>query len=638
MERTCLPGGPPAAAVAVSLRLLCRAARGLVGVTLLAVLLPPGAAAAAPVAPVRIVVFDIQADGIPGADVSQLPDLIGQIINGHPGYAAVPDDETHRALLAVRDSEPGCELSASCRRRIAHGLHAALTVFGSVQKRDRGYTLYLSLTHVEEDQPPVKTSESMKLLKSLPLNAHICLTRLFHWESESPQAKPAAAGDAKPVSSDLAETVPPIEPEALAPAPASPSPPVPPEPAPASPPASATAPGVARVMVLDVRGVEVDAAAAAPFTSLIAEQIASNPGYEVASADDVRRLQEEQTGKLAGGCAQDEACLVEISRKLNADLVVHGTVGRLGSSYVLALTALRPSDVKRSSRASVTASRIEDLIGQIPVCLRKLLHWEESRTAAFHLPKGKNLAFAVFDLKPTGISRETAVNLTQILSIEVKGVEGASVVSRDDVVALLQLESTRMKAGCDDAGCMAEIGGALGVDRLITGDAGKVGTLFVVNLRLLDVRHGVVENRVTESFEGTEEQLLHAVRVAARNLLGLKTATRGEMAVTASQNAAEVFVDEQTSGKAPAHVVNLLPGKHAVRVEAGGFFDWHGDVYVDPLETTSIWAQLLPRPQAWYQKWWVWTIVGGAIAAATATAVAETQKPARTGTGVAVVQ
>ena len=65
----------------------------------------------------------------------------------------------------------------------------------------------------------------------------------------------------------------------------------------------------------------------------------------------------------------------------------------------------------------------------------------------------------------------------------------------------------------------------------------------------------------------------------------------------------------------------------------GGYFDWHGDVYVDPLETTSIWAQLSPRPQAWYQKWWVWTIVGAAIAGGTTAAIVETRQPSRTDTG-----
>ena len=390
-----------------------------------------------------------------------------------------------------------------------------------------------------------------------------------------------------------------------------------------------------RVMVLDLRGIDVDASVAAPFASLIAAQIAGHAGYDVASRDDVRRMMEHQSDQRAAGCSQDESCLVEISRKLSSDVVVNGTVGRVGQSYVLTLVALRPSDMKSNRRTSETADRPQDLIKAIPGCLEKLFHWGTSATAAFQLPKGKKLSFAVFNLKPTGLSPDTAANLTQVLTTEVKGVEGASVVSRDDIAAMLQLESARMQAGCDDAGCMAEIGGALGVDRLITGDAGKVGTLYIVNLRLLDVRHGVVENRVTESFEGNEEQLLRAVRFAARNLLGLKGSAKGEMAVTASQNAAEVYVDEAISGQAPAHVVDLAAGKHAVRVTTGGYFDWHGDVYVDPLETTSIWAQLSARPQAWYQKWWVWTLVGAAVAGGTATAVVVTQKPPKTGGGTA---
>jgi hypothetical protein len=386
-------------------------------------------------------------------------------------------------------------------------------------------------------------------------------------------------------------------------------------------------------MVMELRALDVEAAVAAPFTSIIAGQIAAHPGYEVASSDDVRRMLEQQTLKQAAGCTQDDACLTEISRQLKADGVVNGTVGKVGSSYILTLSLLRPNDFKSSRRSSETAERPQDLLKTIPHALAQLFQWGGATNAAFHLPTGKKQSFAVFDLKPTGLTPETAANLTQVLTTEVKGVEGASVVSRDDIAAMLQLESTKIKAGCDDAGCMAELGGALGVDRLITGDAGKVGTLYIVNLRLLDVRHGQVENRVTESFEGTEEQLLRAVRFAARNLLGLSATAKGSLAVTASQTAANVFVDDAASGKAPTHVVDLTPGRHALRVASGGYFDWHGDVYVDPLETTSVWTQLTARPQAWYQKWWVWTIVGVAVAGGTTAAVVATRQPSKTDTG-----
>ena len=65
--------------------------------------------------------------------------------------------------------------------------------------------------------------------------------------------------------------------------------------------------------------------------------------------------------------------------------------------------------------------------------------------------------------------------------------DGASVVGRDDIEAIMKLESAKMSVGCDDASCMAELGGALGVDHLIAGAAGKLGSTFLVNMQLLVV-------------------------------------------------------------------------------------------------------------------------------------------------------
>jgi TolB-like protein len=388
-----------------------------------------------------------------------------------------------------------------------------------------------------------------------------------------------------------------------------------------------------RVLVLDVRGVDVEAAAVAPLSSLIASRIALHPGYDVASHDDVARLTELEAHKESLGCAQDVACLVEVSRKLNADLVVHGSVGRVGQTYVLTLSLLHANDLHGTRSASETVARVEELPRAVQPCLDKLFQWSASTVTTFHLPKGAKLSFAVFDLKPTGISAATAQNLTQVLSTEVKGIEGASVVSRDDIAAILQLQDTKQRVGCDDAGCMAEIGGALGVDRLLTGDAGKVGSLYIVNLRLLDVRRGIVDSRATESFSGDEEQLLRAVRKAARDLLGLSTSGKGQLNVTANQTASEVFLDDRSAGVTPLRVVDLGVGRHEVRVSQRGYFDWHGDVYVDPHETTALWAELSARPQAWYQKWWVWTVGGAAVAGGVVAAIVATRPPSKTGTG-----
>ena len=65
---------------------------------------------------------------------------------------------------------------------------------------------------------------------------------------------------------------------------------------------------------------------------------------------------------------------------------------------------------------------------------------------------------------------------------------GLSVMAESDIAALLGMEKTKEMLGCTDAGCIAEVGGALGVDRVIHGSIGRVGSSLLVNISSLDPR------------------------------------------------------------------------------------------------------------------------------------------------------
>ena len=602
-----------------------RTLRGAVNLapTLLAILLAQPARAAdnpfsdlPPIGRIRVAVVEPQVVGVSRSEAGDLSNDIARQITKHRDYELVSDNEIEDAISHQKGRGP-CAADDTCLTGVARSVNADMVLSGSLKKTSSRYVLTLTLKSRGGNTPSGSTSQDMKQLKSLAMNVGLCLDELFKWKAAPPPSPPpVAVSHPEPPPAVIVVSKPALPP-----------------PAPKAP----VGPTRRRVMVLDLQAVAIDGKIVAPLPEYIAKEIARHPEYDVASSDDVNRMMSLQATKQAAGCTEDEGCITEISRKLDADLVVNGSVGMVGQSYVLNLALMNPKDLKSTTRTVETVARVEDLPKSVGPALAKLFHWSGAQVAEFHLPKGKKMSFAVLDLKPTGISAAAAQNLTQVLSVEVKGVEGASVVSRDDIAAILQMEAVKQQAGCADDACMAELGGALGVDRLIAGDAGKLGDTFLVNLRLIDVRHGSVENRVTESFSGDDEQLLRAVRHAARSLLGLPETGKGRLAVTASQNAAEVFVDQEPVGKAPLPIDALGAGRHEVRVSQNGYFDWHGDVYVDQAETTSVWAQLKDRPQQWYQKWWVWTIVGAVVAGATTVAIVETRPAPTTATGTVLL-
>jgi len=99
-------------------------------------------------------------------------------------------------------------------------------------------------------------------------------------------------------------------------------------------------------------------------------------------------------------------------------------------------------------------------------------------------------------------------------------------IGSSDIAAMLTLEEEKIKlTGCADDACLAEIGGALGVDLLAVASAGRVGKLSVLTLKLVDVKRARVLARVVEEVEAEEEQLLSAVRRAVSSVI----ATRGQI-------------------------------------------------------------------------------------------------------------
>jgi hypothetical protein len=69
--------------------------------------------------------------------------------------------------------------------------------------------------------------------------------------------------------------------------------------------------------------------------------------------------------------------------------------------------------------------------------------------------------------------------------IELRGVR---VTTNREIAALVGFERQKQLLNCGDGGtsCLAELAGALGVDGLITGSLAKVGSTYVINLKVVD--------------------------------------------------------------------------------------------------------------------------------------------------------
>jgi hypothetical protein len=127
---------------------------------------------------------------------------------------------------------------------------------------------------------------------------------------------------------------------------------------------------------------------------------------------------------------------------------------------------------------------------------------------------------AVIDLEGLrGIDKGSVRLLNESLLTELRN-SGAftSVIGGSDLAAMLDMEQQKQVLGCGDDGCLAEIGGALGVPLMVTGGIGRLGETVFLHLKLLNVDDAEVVGRVQVSIP-CESALVAGMRHAVQQLV-----------------------------------------------------------------------------------------------------------------------
>jgi TolB-like protein len=107
----------------------------------------------------------------------------------------------------------------------------------------------------------------------------------------------------------------------------------------------------------------------------------------------------------------------------------------------------------------------------------------------------------------TGQDAAKARLLTQVVVSEVSGLNRFSVIDSAGIAQVIGLERQKKLLGCADSGCLAEIGGALGANYLLTGTLGRLGKQYRIDLKLLDALKGTTLASVGQFIDSGDEAL-----------------------------------------------------------------------------------------------------------------------------------
>jgi len=132
----------------------------------------------------------------------------------------------------------------------------------------------------------------------------------------------------------------------------------------------------------------------------------------------------------------------------------------------------------------------------------------------------EKLNIAVVDLDPQGVADSEAKIISGRLRSDLFNTNKFDILEREKMEQVLQEQGFQL-TGCTSDECAVEIGKVIGVSRIVAGSIGKLGSIYTLNIRMINVETGRVENIAIEDCECPIETVLtQAINRVARKLAG----------------------------------------------------------------------------------------------------------------------
>lgn len=121
-------------------------------------------------------------------------------------------------------------------------------------------------------------------------------------------------------------------------------------------------PAAESVAILELKASGVEESIVANLTELFTAEAGKIPGYKVLGRSEVKELVGYEIEKQSLGCTDESKCMTDLGNALGADLVVTGTVGKVGDSFVLNIKLFDTKRVEARHRVGETVPGKAELL------------------------------------------------------------------------------------------------------------------------------------------------------------------------------------------------------------------------------------------------------------------------------------
>lgn len=183
-------------------------------------------------------------------------------------------------------------------------------------------------------------------------------------------------------------------------------------------------------------------------------------------------------------------------------------------------------------------------------------------------PDKEQLSIAVGELQGKGVETDVSEILSDRLRGELVKIGIFTVLERGQMEEILQEQDFQMSDLCADEACYVEMGQILGVERMVIGSIGKIGTMYTYSLKMIDIRTGTIIHTVDEDCDCPVEDVVSSLtkKVSEKMKVLVARENYGGITVTTTPKGAAISLDGKSVGKTPWHEDLIDPGDHTIGI------------------------------------------------------------------------
>jgi hypothetical protein len=201
----------------------------------------------------------------------------------------------------------------------------------------------------------------------------------------------------------------------------------------------------------------------------------------------------------------------------------------------------------------------------------------------FLAASSEKITVAVNDFRGEAIEESSARIITDRIRSELVNSGVFRLIERAEMDNILKEQGFQKSGACDDQTCLVEVGQLLGVDRMIAGSIGKLGAMYTISMRMIDVGSAeivatvnedcscLIEEFIAQSVPAVVRKMIRKLDIPVSEAQKAAQVASAILNVSTSPQGARLSLNGKVMGTTPYNNTHINPGIYTLRLELDGF-------------------------------------------------------------------